>query len=89
MLGPRNVDDEGMTPSIMQARTAATDGDWMDVASASLYAGVTSAVLNAALRADELRSTLAYSNRPTALVHSHAVEAWAAERESRHVAHAN
>jgi hypothetical protein len=78
---PRSVDDEGMTPSIMQARTSATDGEWMDVASASMYAGVTRAVLTAALRADELRSTVDYSNVPTALVHSHAVEAWAAERE--------
>ena len=75
-----------MRPSITRGSTSATDGEWMDVASASMYAGVTLAVLTAALRDGELLSAAAYRKGPTGLVHSHAVEAWAAERESRLVA---
>jgi hypothetical protein len=82
MRRPRAVDDKGMTMSL-RARRSATDGEWMDAAFAAMYAGVTLDVLNAAVRAGELSSTAAYSRVPTVLVHSHAVEAWAAERESR------
>lgn len=74
-----------MTTSMMRTRTSATEGEWMDVADASMYAGVTPAVLTDALRAGELRSSVAYRNEATVRVHSHAVEAWAAERESRPV----
>jgi hypothetical protein len=73
-----------MSSSILRARTSATDGEWMDLANASIYAGVTLATLTAALHDGELVSRLAYSR--SRLVHSHAVEAWAAERESRLVA---
>jgi hypothetical protein len=77
-----------MMSSSPRARTSATGGDWMDVAFAAMYAGVTPAVLSAAVRDGELRSTATFNVR-TALVHSHAVEAWAARRESRLVALVN
>jgi hypothetical protein len=85
MRSPSGVDEEGMTPSLLLSRPSATHGEWMDVASAATYAGVALTVLWAAVREGELRSKAAYSNMPSALVHSHAVEAWAAERESRFV----
>ena len=75
-----------MTPSSMRAGSSATDGEWMDVSFAAMYAGVTPAVLTAALRDGELATIRAHGTGNTAFVHSHAVEAWAAERESRFVA---
>jgi hypothetical protein len=83
MRSPRDVDDEGMTPSMLRARPSATDGEWMDVAFAAMYAGVPLAVLAAALRDGELPTAAPRGNVSAALVHSHAVESWAVERESR------
>jgi hypothetical protein len=62
---------------------SATDGEWMDVAFAATYAGVPLHLLAAALRDGELPKSAAWGNVSTILVHSHAVEAWAAERESK------
>jgi hypothetical protein len=77
--------NSGMTPSMpsMTGQPSATDGEWMDVPFAAMYAGVSLAVLAAALRDGELATTLAAGKGSAALVHSHAVEAWAAQRESR------
>ena len=58
----------------------------MDVPSAAMYAGVPLTVLTAALRDGELPTAAAWGNGSAAVVHSHAVESWAAERESRLVA---
>lgn len=69
-------------------RPSATDGEWMDVPIAAMYAGVPVSVLTAALRDGELPTSAGWGTVSAALVHSHAVEAWAAERESRLVAHA-
>lgn len=66
--------------------TSATDGEWMDVAFAAMYAGVPLHVLTAALCDGELPRSAAWGSISTTLVHSHAVEAWAAERESKLVA---
>jgi hypothetical protein len=71
-----------MTPSITRARTSATDGEWMDVGFAAMYAGVTRAVITQALNDGELLSSAASGRLLSRRVHSHAVEAWAAERES-------
>jgi hypothetical protein len=81
MRGPRQVDVEGMT-SKPRTRPSATDGEWMDVPFAAMYAGVPLPVLVAALRAGELPTSTAWGTPCAALVHSHAVETWAAERES-------
>jgi hypothetical protein len=62
---------------------SATVGEWMDIASAAVYAGVTLTAFNAALADGELPTGVAYGIQSAVLVHSHAVEAWAAERESR------
>ena len=72
-----------MTPSMLLSRPSATDGEWMDVPFAAMYAGVPLTVLVAALRAGELPTSAAWGDVSAALVHSHVVEAWAAERESR------
>jgi hypothetical protein len=58
--------------------TSATDGEWMDVAFAAMYAGVPLHVLTAALRDGELPRSATWG--------SVAVEAWAAERETKPVA---
>lgn len=52
----------------------------MDIPFAAMYAGVSLAVLTSALRDGELATA---ASVPAVRVHSHAVEAWAAERESR------
>jgi hypothetical protein len=62
-----------------RSRTSATDGDWMDVATAAMYAGVSLTDLTAAVLHGELPVATRYG---PVLVHSHAVEAWAAVRES-------
>jgi hypothetical protein len=72
-----------MTPSMLLTRPSATDGEWMDVPFAAVYAGVPLPVLIAALRAGELPTSAAWGNVSAAFVHSHSVEAWAAEREAR------
>lgn len=54
----------------------------MDIPSAAMYAGVTLAVFTAALRDGELPTGVAYGAAAAILVLSHAVEAWAVERES-------
>jgi hypothetical protein len=65
---------------------SATDGEWMDVAFAAMYAGVPLYVLTAALRDGELPWSAGWASISAVLLHSHAVEAWAAERESKTVA---
>jgi hypothetical protein len=70
--------------SIPSERRDATDGEWMDVPFAAMYAGVTPAVLSAALQDGELATAAPWSHLSTALVHSHAIESWAVDRESRH-----
>jgi hypothetical protein len=75
-----------MTPPMLLTRPSATDGEWMDLPFAAMYAGVPPAVLTAAIRAGELPSSAAWGNVSAALVHSQSVEAWAAEREARLVA---
>ena len=75
------VDVKSMT-SMPRTRPSATDGEWMDVPFAAMYAGVPLPVLVAALRAGELPTSAAWGTASAVLVHSHAVEAWAAERES-------
>jgi hypothetical protein len=82
MVSPSAVDDLGMPPSVDLARASATDGAWMDVPMAALYAGVSPTELIAALVAGELASAATFANVATVLVHSHAVELWALERES-------
>ena len=79
------VDIAGMT-SKPRTNSSATDGEWMDVAFAATYAGVPLHVLAAALRDGELPKSAAWGNVSATLVHSHAVEAWAAERESKLIA---
>jgi hypothetical protein len=76
----------GMSPSRVRARTPATGGEWMDADLAAMYAGVTLAVFSAALRDGELSRTPGSHILSAVRVHSHAVEAWAAEREARPVA---
>jgi hypothetical protein len=71
-----------MSPSPIRPRTSATDGEWMDIASAAIYAGVTLDVFTAALRNGELPTGVAYGVEAAILVLSHAVEAWAVEHES-------
>lgn len=58
----------------------------MDVAFAAMYAGVALHVLTAALRDGELPRSATWGSVGAILLHSHAVEAWAAERESKMVA---
>jgi hypothetical protein len=72
----------GMSLSPIRPRTSATDGDWMDIPSAATYAGVPLAVFTTALRDGELPTGVAYGAESAVLVLSHAVEAWAVERES-------
>jgi hypothetical protein len=79
------VDIAGMT-SKPRTNSSATDGEWMDVAFAATYAGVPLHVLTAALRAGELPRSATWGSVGAILLHSHAVEAWAAERESKLVA---
>jgi hypothetical protein len=83
MPSSSGVDELGMTPSMQLTRPSHTDGEWMDVPFAAMYAGVPLDVLTAALRAGELPSSAAWGNVSAALVHSQSVEAWAAEREAR------
>jgi hypothetical protein len=75
-----------MPPVSTPASTPATDGAWMDVVSAALYAGVTRAELASALQRGELSAAARYGPM---LVHSHDVETWAASREARPVAYAS
>ncbi|MDQ1600532.1 MAG: hypothetical protein QOD68_2006, partial [Actinomycetota bacterium] len=79
------VDIAGMT-SKPRTNSSATDGEWMDVAFAATYAGVPLHVLTSALRAGELPRSATWGSVGAILLHSHAVEAWAAERESKTVA---
>jgi len=72
-----------MPPSPVRLRQAATDGEWMDIQSAAVYAGVTLTAFTEALSGGELPTGVAYGVHSAVLVHSHAVESWAAERESR------
>ena len=72
-----------MTPSMPLTRPSVTDGEWMDLPFAAMYAGVVPAVLSAAIRAGELPSSAAWGNVSAVLVHSQSVETWAAEREAR------
>jgi hypothetical protein len=83
MRSSRSVDELGMTPSLLRNRPSDTDGEWMDVPFAAMYAGVLPAVLAAALSAGELPSSAAWGNVSAALVHRQSVEAWAAAREAR------
>jgi len=48
-----------MTPSMPLTRPSVTDGEWMDLPFAAMYAGVVPAVLSAAIRAGELPSSAA------------------------------
>jgi hypothetical protein len=79
------VDIRAMT-SMPRPRSCATDGEWMDVAFAAMYAGVPLYVLTAALRDGELPWSAGWTSVSTILLHSHAVEAWAAERELKLIA---
>jgi hypothetical protein len=72
--------------SMPRPRSSATDGEWMDVAFAAMYAGVPLYVLTAALRDGELPWSAGWTSVSAILLHSHAVEAWAAERESKLIA---
>jgi hypothetical protein len=72
--------------SKLRKQPSATDGEWMDLAFAAMYAGVPMYVLTAALRDGELPWSAGWSSVSAILLHSHAVEAWAAERESKLVA---
>lgn len=54
----------------------------MDIPSAADYAGVSLEVFAAALRNGEMATGVAYGPEAAILVLSHAVEGWAAERES-------
>jgi len=83
MQSSRSVDELGMTPSMPLTRPSVTDGEWMDLPFAAMYAGVVPAVLSAAIRAGELPSSAAWGNVSAVLVHSQSVETWAAEREAR------
>jgi len=69
--------------SMRNPRTSATDGDWIDIPSAAAYAGVPVDVLTAALTDGELCAAASWGNASSTLVHSHDVEAWALQRESR------
>jgi len=73
----------GMPSTLVRLHQAATDGEWMDIPSAATYAGVTLATFTEALSDGELTTGVAYGLRSAVLVHSHAVETWAAHRESR------
>jgi hypothetical protein len=72
--------------STPRTHNTATDGEWMDVAFAAMYAGVPLHVLTAALRDGELPRSATWGSVGAILLHSHAVEAWATERESKSVA---
>jgi hypothetical protein len=72
-----------MPHSPVRLRQAATDGEWMDIHSAAVYAGVTFEAFTEALADGELPTGVAYGLHRAVLVHSHVVETWAAERESR------
>jgi hypothetical protein len=85
MRRPADVDISAMT-SIPRPRPSATNGEWMDVAFAAMYAGVPLYVMTAALRDGELPWSAGWTSVSAILLHSHAVEAWAAERESSLIA---
>jgi hypothetical protein len=76
------VDEEGMTLLTSSAHTAATDGSWMDLDTAAAYAGVPFSELARAINRGDLDPDMTGGLAPTLVLHSHAIEAWAAARET-------
>jgi hypothetical protein len=82
-------DDIAMTPwskfpGVVAAGLApgATDGSWMDLETAAVYAGVPFPELQQAICRGELDPDITGGRAPMWVLHSRAVEAWAAARET-------
>jgi hypothetical protein len=80
MIWSRAVDTSGMTLTT-SAGTTATDGSWMDLATAAAYAGVPFTDLARAINRGDLEPDMTGGRTPTLVLHCHAVEIWAAARE--------
>ncbi|MGZ4609195.1 MAG: hypothetical protein ACXV2H_02930 [Actinomycetes bacterium] len=81
MISPSLVDERGMLLSSANAGTTATDGSWMDLTTAAAYAGVPFSELARAINRGDLDPDMTGGRAPTLVLHSHAIEAWAAARE--------
>lgn len=60
-----------------------SDGSWLDLSAAATYAGVGRAEIAEAVMRGDLDPDMTRGHSPTLVLHSHAVEAWAAAREVR------